>query len=66
MIEVCTRMIEGVVIGEDSAVGDVGIVVENDSVVMPIISPIVPTPAKTAEEADAKTEAKRNSRSRKV
>src|SRR5882724_9458398 len=66
MIEVCTRVIEGVVIGEDSAVGDVGVVVENDSVVMPVVSPVVPAPAIAAKEADAKAQAKRNSRSGKV
>jgi hypothetical protein len=66
MIEVCTRVIEGGAIGEDSAVGDVGVVVENDSVVMPVVSPVVPAPAIAAKEADAKAQAKRNSRSRKV
>ena len=54
MIEGCTRVIEGVVIGEDSAVGDVGVVVEDDSVPMPIVSPVVPAPAIAAKEADAK------------
>ena len=65
-IQVCTRVIEGVVISEDSAVGDVAVVVEDDSVVMPVISPVVPTPAKAAKEADAETEAKRDSRPGKV
>src|SRR6266852_7362324 len=66
MIEVPARVIEGVVIGEDSAVGYVGVVVEHDSVAMPIISPVVPAPAIAAKEADAKAQAKRNSRSGKV
>ena len=66
MIEVPGRAIERVVIGEDSAVGDVGVVVEDDSVAMPIISPVVPAPAEAAEEADAIAEAKRNSRSGKI
>src|ERR1700675_953455 len=48
------RVIESVVIGEDPAVGDVGIVVEDDAVMMPVVSPVVPTPAKAAKEADAK------------
>ena len=65
-IEVGTRVIEGVAIGEDSAVGDVAVVVEDDSVAMPVISPVVPSPAKAAKEADAKAEAKRNSRPGKV
>ena len=59
-------MIEGVVIAEDSAVGDVGVVVEDDSVPMPVVSPVVPAPAIAAKEANAKTEAKRNSRLGKV
>src|SRR6266852_2379019 len=66
MIEVCVRVIEGVVIGEDSAVGNVAVVAESDAVVMPIISPVVPSPAKAAKEADAKAETKPNSRSGKV
>src|SRR5713101_8374401 len=61
MIEVPARAIERIVIGEDSAVGYVGIVVENDSVAMPIISPVVSAPAEAAKEADAIAEAKRNS-----
>src|SRR3984893_3652147 len=66
MIEVCTRVIERVVIGEDSAVGDVGVIVEHDSVATPIVSPVVPSPAIAAKEADAKAQAKRNSRPSKV
>ena len=66
MIEVPARVIEGVVIGEDSAVGDVGVVVEDDSVATPIVSPVMPSPAISAKEADAKAQAKRNSRSGKV
>jgi len=66
MIEVCTRAIEGVVIGEDSAVGYVGVVVEDDSVAMPVVSPVVPAPSVAAKEADAKAQAKGNSRSGKV
>src|ERR1700730_10378643 len=66
MIEVCARVIERVVIGEDSAVGDVGVVVEHDSVAMPVVSPVVPSPAIAAKEADAKAQAKRNSRSGKI
>ena len=66
MIEVCTGVIKGVAIGEDSAVGNVAVVVEGDAVVMPVISPVVPAPAKAAEEANTKAETKRNSRSGKV
>src|SRR6266550_965158 len=66
VIEVCAGMIECVVIGEDSAVGYVRVVVENDAVAMPIVSPVMPSPAKTAKEADSKAEAKRKSRSGQV
>ena len=62
MIEVRASAIEGVVIGEDSAVGNISVVVVNDIVVMPVRSPMVPTPAKSAKKADSKAEAKRNSR----
>ena len=37
-----------------------------NSVVMPVVSPVVPAPAKSAKEADSKAEAKRNSRAGKV
>src|SRR5713101_558674 len=66
MIEVRAPAIEGIVIGEDSTVGYVGVVVEKDAVAVPVISPVVPAPAKPAKEANAKAEATRNSRSGKV
>ena len=62
MIAVRALAIEGVVIGEDSAVGYVSVVVINEIVVMPVRSPMVPAPAKSAKKADSKAEAKRNSR----
>jgi hypothetical protein len=65
-IEVGTRVIEVVAIGEDSAAGDIAVVMEDDSVAMPVISPVVPSPAKAAKQADAKAEAPRNSRPGKV
>src|SRR5580700_2640558 len=52
--------IDGVVISENSAVGLVVVVVETNIVVMPIVSPVVPAPAKAAEEADSKPDAKLN------
>jgi len=66
VIEVRAGVIEAVVIGENSAVGDIGAVIENNSMVMPVISPVVPPPAKSAKEPDAKAEAKRDSRSGQV
>ena len=54
--------IEVVAIDENSAVRDVGAVIEEDSVVMPIVAPVPPSPAKTTKETDSEAEAKRNSR----
>src|SRR5260370_7395025 len=61
MIEVGTPAIEGVVIGEDSTVGYVSVVVINDIVVMPVRSPLVPSPTKPAEITNSKAQPKRNS-----
>ena len=61
VIEVAVRAIEGVVISENSAVGNVGVVVVSDVVVIPVRSPVVPAPAISAKKADSKTETKRNS-----
>src|SRR5882672_4559171 len=66
MIEVCVRVIEGVVISEDSAVGLVVVIVETNVVVVPVVSPMVPAPAKATEVADAEAVAKLNSRSGKI
>src|SRR5437879_12443273 len=61
-----TRAIKVVAIDEDTAVGDVAVMIEKDTVVIPIRSPVVPTPAKPAKEADAKAETKRKTRTCKV
>src|SRR5437899_27915 len=55
--------IEVLTVDKDSAVGDVAVVVEHDSVVMPIVSPVPPAPAEPAEEANSKSEAELHSRS---
>src|SRR6266849_10621677 len=65
MIEVRASAIEGVVIGEDSAVGYVSVVVVNDIVVMPVRSPLVPATAQPAKIADSKAQPKPNSRALK-
>ena len=62
---VSVRVIEGVVISEDSAVGYVSVVVINDIVVMPVRSPVVPSPTKPAEIANSKAQPKRDSRAAK-
>src|SRR5712671_3319989 len=61
VIEVAVRAIESVVISENSAVGNVGVVVVSDMAVIPVRSPMVPSPAEPAEETDAKSEAKSDS-----
>src|SRR5207245_7292919 len=58
-----TSMIHVVAVDKDSAVGDVGVVVKNDSVVMPVISPVMPAPAEPAKESHSKAKAERDSRS---
>ena len=65
-IEVAVRAIECVVISENSAVRNVGVVVIGDVAVIPVRSPMVPAPAKAAEIADSKPEAKSNSWSGKI
>ena len=54
--------IEVVAVHENSAVGFVVVIVETNVVVMPIVSPVVPAPAKPAEEANSKAKAKCDSR----
>jgi hypothetical protein len=61
-----TGAIEGIVVDENSAVGDVSAVVKHDPVIVPIVSPVSPAPTKSAKEADSKAQAKRNSRNSKV
>ena len=57
-----TSVTEVVAIDEDSAVGLIVVIVETNVVVMPIVSPMVPSPAESAKEANSKAEAKRNPR----
>src|SRR6202020_2285155 len=58
--------IEVVAIDENSAVGNVAVVVEENSMPTPVVSPVSPAPAKSAKEADSKAEAKRDSRAANV
>src|SRR5437879_2842114 len=62
MIEVCSTRMKTVAIDDGPAMRDVGVVVVDDSpVVMPIISPVVPTPAEAAKESDPKAQSKSDS-----
>src|ERR1700681_3980431 len=60
VIEVPACMIEGVVIGEDSTVGNVGVMVVNNRMMSPVGSPMVPAPAEPAKIADSKAKANPN------
>jgi hypothetical protein len=53
MVETTGSAIEMTVIAKGSAVGDVGVVVVFHIVAMPVGSPVVPAPAKAAENSDA-------------
>src|SRR6201982_4171175 len=66
MIEPAPASVEVITINENSAVGHVAVVVEKDAVMVPIGSPMVPTPTKTTKKANAEAEAKSNSGTRKV
>src|SRR6266576_1261571 len=50
-----TGMIEVVAVREDSAVGYVVVVVKNDTLVMPVVSPVVPSPARQGTGPDMNT-----------
>src|ERR1700691_5794688 len=52
-------MREAIAICKGSTVADVGAVVEHHGPVVPIESPVMPSPAKAAEEANSKTNTER-------
>src|ERR1700758_4656284 len=66
MINPASASVEVITINENSAVGHVPMVVEKDAVMVPIGSPMVPTPAKATKKANAEAETKSNSRTRQV
>src|SRR5438876_4110184 len=66
-IEIVAAMIEIVVvevvaIDDGCAMGDVGVVVVDYPVAMPIASPVMPAPSKSPEEADSKSNPERDCR----
>ena len=68
MVEVAVvkvTVVEVVAIDDRSAVGDVGVVVINHPMAMPIASPMMPAPAKSSEETDSEADSKSNPRSGK-
>src|SRR5258708_39925665 len=64
-MEVRMAVIEAIAASKNSAVGNIPVVIECDVMMAPIESPMVPSPAKSTEEADAKTETKTYRRDRK-
>jgi hypothetical protein len=67
VIEVLSRTIVVVVaIYKRSAVRHINVVVENDSSVVPVKSPVVPSPAEPTKEADSEAYAERNPWTAKV
>jgi hypothetical protein len=53
MIEIAA--VEVVAIHDCSTVGDIGLVVVNHPMAMPVPSPVIPVPAKSTEETDSKS-----------
>jgi hypothetical protein len=60
-----TGVIEVVAIDENPAVGLVVVVIETNVLVMPIVSPVSPSPAETSKETNSKAKAKFDSRAGK-
>src|SRR5882724_5256001 len=58
-------VVEVVAIDDRSAVGDVGAVVVDHPMAMPVASPVMPPPPKSAEESDPEADSKSNPRSGK-
>src|SRR6266478_208731 len=68
MVEVAVieiAVVEVVAIDDGSTVGDVGVVVVNHPMAMPVASPVMPAPTISSEETDAEPDSKSNPRSGK-
>src|SRR5712675_582522 len=57
VVEISAAAVEVVAIYDCAAVGDVSVMVEHRAAIVPVISPVIPTPAKSSEEADSKSSA---------
>jgi hypothetical protein len=66
MIEPTSVCVEVSAINENSAARHVTVMIEEDAVVMPVVSPMMPTPSKSTKKANAETETKSDTRARKV
>jgi hypothetical protein len=66
MVEVCSNRMKTIAVDDGSAMRDVRVVVVDDSpAAVPTVSPIVPSPAKAAKQANAKAQTKADSWTRK-
>lgn len=59
-VEVAAAAIKVVAIDDGSAVGDVGVVIVNHAMAVPVASPVMPAPTISAEETDAEPDSKSN------
>src|SRR6266852_6035259 len=64
VVEIPTSVIEIVAVDDRSAVGDVGVMIVNHCSAMPVVSPVMPAPPISSEEADPEADSKSNPRSR--
>src|SRR6266850_3302296 len=59
-VEIATAAVKAVAIDDSSAVGDVGVVVVNHAMAVPVASPVMPAPTKSSEEAHPEADSKSN------
>lgn len=57
MVKIAAAVVEVVAIHNRAAVGDVSVMVEHRAAIVPVISPVIPAPAKSSEETDPKSSA---------
>src|SRR5467141_2982919 len=62
VVEIAAAAIKIVAIDDGSAVGDVGVVVVDHPMAMPVASPVMPAPTIPSEETDAEPDSKSNPR----
>src|SRR6266850_5168360 len=60
VVKIATAAIKVVAIDDGSAVGDVGVVVVNHAMAVPVASPVMPAPTVPSEETDAEPDSKSN------
>src|SRR5467141_3993814 len=63
VVEIAAAAVKVVAIDDGSAVGNVGVVIVDHSVAMPVASPVMPAPTIPSEEADAEPDSKSDTRS---